>query len=214
VLLKPTSERGSQVIVQGRVCGMCLSRDFDRDSLREKVRRSFLRLKPHLRTDCFGRSRRRSRDQSQRPGFVNFAMAEIGRRPVFLVGDIDRGGVFAALDWHDGTPRATGEGTVKGFYHQTSFVVRKTLLEPGCVSLEERTGKPVLGCLPYLRDLGLEAEDSVSGNVIATGSGLFSATVNVAVVCLPYRELNRFSPSCPVSAVTSTMCNSRRKLRS
>src|SRR6266705_3026670 len=89
-------------------------------------------------------------------------------------------------------------------FEEADWVPPFDLLEPGLRFLEERTGKPVLGVLPYLRDLGLEAEDSVSLETYRNRQRSFSpATVNVAVVCLPHiANFTDFLPLARVSAVT------------
>src|SRR3989442_14515003 len=202
VLLKPTSERGSQVIVQGRVWGNVSVHDFDRDSLREKVRESFLRLSQDYELIVLEGAGGAAEINLKDRDFVNFAMAEMADAPVLLVGDIDRGGVFASLIGTIELLEPQERERVKGFIIN-KFRGEKALLESGLRFLEERTGKPVLGVLPYLRDLGLEAEDSVSLETYRNKQRSFSpATVNVAVVCLPHiANFTDFLPLARVSAV-------------
>src|SRR5436190_16040041 len=205
VLLKPTSERGSQVIVQGRVWGNVSFRDFDRDSLREKVRESFLRLSHNYELIVLEGAGGAAEINLKDRDFVNFAMAEMADAPVLLVGDIDRGGVFASLIGTMELLEPPERERVKGFIIN-KFRGEKALLEPGLRFLEERTGRPVLGVLPYLRDLGLEAEDSVSLETYRNRQRSFSpATVNVAVVCLPH--ISNFTDCLPVARVGAVTLN-------
>src|SRR5690606_38189002 len=80
--------------------------------------------------------------------------------PVLLVADIDRGGVFAHLVGTLELLSASEQARVKGFVINR-FRGDLALLQPGLDWLEQRTGKPVLGVLPYLTDFHLEAEDAV-----------------------------------------------------
>ena len=124
---------------------------------------------------------------------VNMARGPLADAPVLLVGDIDRGGVFASLygTWAllDDADRARLRG----------FVVNKfrgdvTILEPGLRELEERTGMRCVGVLPYLRDVGVDDEDSValdesaqeqSRRVMAADGWPVGEGPNVAVIRLP-----------------------------
>ena len=203
VLLKPTSDRGSQVIVQGRVWGTVSARSFDRNRLQEKVRESFLRLSQDYELIVLegagGAAEINLRDRD----IVNFAMAEMADAPVILVADIDRGGVFAALVGTMELLEPQEKERVKGFLIN-KFRGDRVLLEPGLRILEERTGRPVLGVLPYLQDLHLEAEDSVSLETYRNKQRPFSpTTVNVAAVCLPHiANFTDFLPLAQVEAVT------------
>lgn len=98
---------------------------------------------------------------------VNLGMAKLSRSPVVLVGDIDRGGVFASLA---GTLLLLDEeerSMVKGMVIN-KFRGDVSILEPGLKMLEEITGVPVLGVLPY-GDIDLDDEDSLSDRLTAKG---------------------------------------------
>jgi adenosylcobyric acid synthase len=203
VLLKPTTERTSQVIVQGRVWGTASARSFARDQLREKVRESFIRLSQNydliILEGAGGAAEINLKDRD----IVNFTMAQMADAPVILAADIDRGGVFAALVGTMELLEPAERERVRGFIIN-KFRGDKALLESGLHFLQERTGRPVLGVLPYLADLGLEAEDSVALERYRKNPPAFaSATVNVAVVAFPHiANFTDFLPLASVGAAT------------
>ena len=113
---------------------------------------------------------------------VNMSAAKLAGASVLLVGDIDKGGVFASLY---GTVKLLGRDA----RHIKAFVINKfrgdlDILKPGLDMMEARTGKPVIGVLPYAKDLGLPEEDSLSlrNGTMSRGDG----AVRVVVVRLPY----------------------------
>jgi adenosylcobyric acid synthase len=97
ILLKPTSDHSSQVIVQGRVWGNASAHSFDRESLRERVRESFWSLSRAYELMVLEGAGGAAEINLKGWDMVNFAMAEMADAPVILVADIDRGGVFASL---------------------------------------------------------------------------------------------------------------------
>jgi adenosylcobyric acid synthase len=202
VLLKPTTECTSQIIVQGRVWGTASARSVDRDHLREKVRESFVRLSQHYDLIVLEGAGGAAEINLKDRDLVNFAMAKIADAPVILVADIDRGGVFASLVGTMELLEPEERDRVKGFIIN-KFRGDLSILKPGLRFLEARTGKPVLGVLPYLPDLTLEAEDSVSLETYRKRQPSFSAsTVNVAVVCFPHiANFTDFLPLAHVDAV-------------
>ena len=136
---------------------------------------------------------------------VNFAMAEAADAPVLLVADIDRGGVFAALVGTMELLEVSERERVKGFIIN-KFRGDISILEPGLRMLEERTGKPVLGVLPYVPGLALEAEDSVSLETYYKQQPPFSPSrVNIAVVTLPH--IANFTAFLPLSRIESVAVN-------
>ncbi len=203
VLLKPTSDLGSQVVVQGRVWGNFPFSYRDREGLKEKIRQSFTRLSQAYDLILLEGAGGAAEINLKEWDLANFAMAEMAHAPVILVGDIERGGVFASLV---GTMELLEPGErerVRGFV-VNKFRGERGLLEPGLRFLEKRTGRPVLGVLPYLGDLKLEAEDSVSLEAYRKKQPAFSpSTVNLAVVTLPHiANFTDFLPLAQVEGVT------------
>ena len=91
---------------------------------------------------------------------VNMSIAKHAKAPVILVGDIDKGGVFASLY---GTVKLLG----KDSRHIKAYVINKfrgdlSILKPGLAMISEKTGKPVIGVLPYINNIDLPEEDGLS----------------------------------------------------
>lgn len=163
VLLKPNSDTGAQVIVHGRALANFDAVDYHalKPKLLEAVLASHRRLAESY--DCVvvegagSPAEINLRDHD----IANMGFAEAADCPVILVADIDRGGVFAHLVGTLELLSPSEQARVKGFVINR-FRGDLALLQPGLDWLERRTGKPVLGVLPYLHGLHLEAEDGLS----------------------------------------------------
>ncbi|MDI6709881.1 MAG: cobyric acid synthase [Thermoanaerobacterales bacterium] len=184
ILLKPTGEAGSQVVVLGRPLGVYKPADYY--ALKEKLWPMAVAALDRLRADCdlvFAEGAGSPAEINLRPhDIANMDVALYAGAPVLLVGDIERGGVFASLL---GTMELLAERErelVAGFV-VNKFLGDEELLRPGLALIEERTGRPVLGVLPYLRDLHLDEEDSVS--LSGRGKTPVPGDLAVAVVRLP-----------------------------
>ena len=162
VLLKPNSETGSQVIIQGRALTEMEARAYHayKPTAMEAVLDSFRRLSSkydHVIVEGAGSPA----EINLRDGDIaNMGFAEAVDCPVILVADIERGGVFAHLA---GTAMVLSESErarIKGFV-VNRFRGDPTILDPGLEWLERYFDKPVLGVLPYLVGFHLEAEDAI-----------------------------------------------------
>ena len=162
ILLKPSTDKRSQVIIHGKAHSDLNARDYHEYKPRamKAVLESWQRLCAGY--DCIvvegagspAEINLRARD------IANMGFAEETDCPVILIADIDRGGVFAHLVGTLELLSPSEQARVKGFVINR-FRGDFSLLEPGLRWLEQRTGKPVLGVLPYLHGLYLDAEDAV-----------------------------------------------------
>jgi adenosylcobyric acid synthase len=163
ILLKPSSDVGSQVIVQGRVLGNFSARDYYRlkPRLLRRVMESFRRLAARYELIILEGAGSAVELNLKAHDLVNFAMARRADAQVLLVADIERGGVFAATigAFHLLTPAER--------HRLRGFIINKfrgdpALFAEGVKIIARRTRRPVLGVLPYLSDLALPEEDSVA----------------------------------------------------
>jgi len=162
VLLKPTTDQGAQVIIQGKVrCNLESGAYHDyKPTAMQAVLESWGRLASQY--DCLIVEGAGSPAEiNLREGDIaNMGFAEAVDCPVLLIADIDRGGVFAHIV---GTLALLSESERNRI---VGFVINRfrgdiALLQPGLDWLEQETGKPVIGVLPYLHGLHIEAEDAV-----------------------------------------------------
>ena len=162
ILLKPSTDKKAQVIIHGKAISNLNARDYHEYKPRamKAVLESWQRLCAGY--DCVmvegagspAEINLRARD------IANMGFAEVVDCPVILVADIDRGGVFAHLVGTLELLSPSERDLIKGFVINR-FRGDISLLESGLSWLEERTGKPVLGVLPYLHGLYLDAEDAL-----------------------------------------------------
>ena len=163
VLLKPCSDVGSQVIVMGRPVGVMRVRQYVdyKPQARDAAFAAYDSLAAEHDVMVIEGAGSPAEINLKAHDIVNMAMARHAGARVLLVGDIDRGGVFAALvgtmELLDGWERDLVAG-----YLLNKFRGDASLLDPALDFMKERTGRPVLGVVPYLRDLGLPEEDSVT----------------------------------------------------
>ena len=183
VLLKPTGESGSQVIVNGRAIGTMGARAYygRKAELRETAHAAYDRLQKRFDLLILEGAGSPAEINLREQDFVNLDMAEYAGARAVLVADIDRGGVFASIFGTVAllTPshrRLIGGVVINKFRGDAS------LLTPGIREIEALTGIPVLGVLPYLSDLQIEEEDSLG---IEGRSGPSAAVLDIAVVRLP-----------------------------
>jgi adenosylcobyric acid synthase len=162
VLLKPNSDTGSQIIVQGRPVANMNVREYDsyKPQAFEKIKESFQNLRQTYDFIVAEGAGSISEINLKDNDIANLKIALMARCPVILVADIDRGGVFAqiagTIDLLDPQERAYIKGVIINKFRGDA-----SLLTPGIDFIQERTGVPVLGVLPWLPELCLPAEDSV-----------------------------------------------------
>ena len=185
VLLKPEANSRSQVIVMGKVMQKLRADEYyDHTAYLLKVIESSLsRLRPAYDAVIIEGAGSPAEINLKEKEIVNMRIARLAGAPVVLVGDIDRGGVFASLIGTMMLLEPDEREMVKGLVIN-KFRGDVELLKPGLEMLEQKAAKPVLGVIPYFRDIGIAQEDSVyldEKAPAAPGKGL-----NVAVVRLPH----------------------------
>jgi len=191
VLLKPSSDQRAQVIIHGKAVDTLNARDYHeyKRVAMQAVMESWQRLTAEF--DCVlvegagspAEINLRERD------IANMGFAEAADVPVILIADIDRGGVFAHLVGTLELLSASEQARVKGFVINR-FRGDIGLLQPGLEWLEQRTGKPVLGVLPYLHGLMLDAEDAVATEVIVKTATRLKVVAVVYPRCSNHNDLD------------------------
>ncbi|MWV15884.1 cobyric acid synthase [Pseudomonas sp. L-22-4S-12] len=163
VLLKPNSDTGAQVIIHGRAIGNMHAVAYHdyKQTARAAVLESHQRLSAQYPVVMVEGAGSPAEINLRAGDIANMGFAEAVDCPVILIADIDKGGVFAHLVGTLELLSASEQARVQGFVINR-FRGDLSLLQPGLDWLEERTGKPVLGVLPYLMDFHLEAEDAIA----------------------------------------------------
>jgi len=181
VLLKPTTDKRAQIIIHGQVAADLDARDYHAYKPRAMgaVLASWERLTAAYECVVVEGAGSPAEINLRDRDIANMGFAEAVDCPVILVADIDRGGVFAHLVGTLDLLSASEQARVKGFVINR-FRGDIGLLESGLTWLEERTGKPVLGVLPYLHGLFLDAEDAIAAGQERSGE------VRLKAVALAY----------------------------
>ncbi|MCF7981301.1 MAG: cobyric acid synthase, partial [Pseudomonadales bacterium] len=167
VLLKPNSDTGAQVIIQGKALSeMDAATYHDYKTIAKKaVFESYERLNKRYNVIIVEGAGSPAEINLRDNDIANMGFAEEANCPVILVADIDRGGVFAHLVGTLALLSETEQSRVIGFVIN-KFRGDLALLKPGLDWLEQHTGKPVFGVLPYLQGFHLEAEDAIASHQI------------------------------------------------
>ncbi len=163
VLLKPGSDRSSQLVVRGSVAGTVRAAEYF--THRERLAAVVVDELNSLRTEfdaviCEGAGSP-AEINLRRTDLANMGLARAADLPVVVVGDIDRGGLLAHLFGTVAVLEPEDQALIAGFV-VNKFRGDPTLLEPGLRQLEELSGRPTYGVIPFADDLWLDAEDSVS----------------------------------------------------
>ncbi|MEW6618052.1 MAG: cobyric acid synthase [bacterium] len=162
VLLKPTSNVDSQVIIYGKPIGNMSAFQYYnyKSKIFPQVKESLNRLRQEFDIVVIEGAGSPAEINLKKYDIVNMRIARLIKSPVLLVGDIDRGGIFA---WLLGTLQLLSESEkklVKGFIIN-KFRGNKALLKNGLRFLEKESGKKVVGVVPYYDDIKLPQEDSL-----------------------------------------------------
>ncbi|MDE5885480.1 MAG: cobyric acid synthase [Oscillospiraceae bacterium] len=162
ILLKPTSEKGSQIIVNGKVFDSMTAKEYyqHKQEFVPVIQDAYESLAQEYDVIVLEGAGSPAEINLKQVDIVNMGMAEISGSPVILVGDIDRGGVFASLYGTIALLDEHEKKRIKGMIIN-KFRGDPEILEPGLKMLEDLTGIPILGVLPYT-ELDLDDEDSLS----------------------------------------------------
>ncbi len=174
VLLKPHSDKGSQVILLGRPQGRIGAKDFlkAKASLWQPVCQAYRELAQEHELMVLEGAGSPGEINLKQGDIVNMAMARQAQASVLLAGDIDRGGVYASFLGTWATFSQAERRLLKGFV-VNRFRGDESLLAPAHDWLCKATGTPVVGVVPYLKDPGLPAEDSLAWDgTLETGASL------------------------------------------
>lgn len=169
VLLKPSSDTGAQVIIHGKALHSMeasVYQNYKAIAL-DAVLTSHQRLLTQYQTIIVEGAGSPAEINLRENDIANMGFAEAVDCPVIIVADIDRGGVFSHLVGTLALLSSNEQNRVIGFVINR-FRGDISLLQSGLDWLEQRTGKPVLGVLPYLNNFYLDAEDAIASNAIAS----------------------------------------------
>lgn len=193
ILLKPTNDTGSQVIVNGVPRGTMGAVDYFRYKkvLIPDIMEAFHGLSAEYDVIVIEGAGSPAEINLKQDDFVNMGMARLANASVLLAGDIDRGGVFASLYGTVKLLEPDEQARIKGLIIN-KFRGDVEILRPGLTTLEELTGKPVLGVVPML-DVDIDDEDSLSSKL--TG-GDKVGRLDIAVIRLP--RLSNFTDFNPL----------------
>ena len=192
ILLKPSGEHTSQVVINGRPAGNRDSYSYFRKEGREKLRKvvhnAFDRLSQRFNPIVMEGAGSIAEINLRDSDLVNMSMARHADADVILVADIDRGGVFASAYGSIMLQSEDDRRRIKGII-VNKFRGDMRLFESGRRMMEEICGVPVIGVVPYAGDIHIEEEDSVALGLKATKS--VADKVNVAIVLL--RHISNFT---------------------
>lgn len=185
VLLKPTTDKTSQVILNGRSVGNQTAKEYfmsgDRAVLFEEVKLAYGRLASRFNPIVMEGAGSISELNLKQRDITNMRMAIAAGAATYLVTDIDRGGIFASLYGTIALLEPYEKECIKGIIIN-KFRGDTELFKEGKRIIEELCGVPVIGILPYFRDIFIEEEDSVS--LQQKRSQPVAGKVNIAIVLL------------------------------
>lgn len=193
LLLKPQSDHTSQVILYGKPIGNKNAYDYWRSGnseidFRSEVCKAYDRLAAKYNPIVMEGAGSIAEINLKDRDLVNMSMAQHANADVILVGDIDRGGVFASVYGSIALQTPEDRKLIKGIIIN-KFRGDMRLFDDGCRILEDICGVPVLGVIPYYKDIYIEEEDSVS--LEQKRRELVKGKVNIAVVLL--RHISNFT---------------------
>lgn len=191
ILLKPGSDRRSQLVVLGKATGDVGARDYihHRQHLREVAADQLSALRREYDIVVCEGAGSPAEINLRATDVANFGLAQAARMPVYIVGDIDRGGVLAHLFGTHAIVSEEDRALIRGFIIN-KFRGDQSILDPGLETLEELTGVPTRAVIPYIDGIWIDAEDSLQANVgriigPASQQPVGSQRLTVAAIRLP-----------------------------
>ncbi len=193
VLLKASGEMGSQVIIHGRVHSTMKAQEYYafKKTAWAAVKESFDRLSQRHDLIIMEGAGSPAEINLMDVDIVNMSAAKYAKAPVILVGDIDKGGVFASIY---GTVKLLG----RSGKHIKGFVINKfrgdaEILKPGLDMIRDKTGKPVIGVLPYIKEICLPEEDGLSLQKISNFRFQISNNEKIKIVIVRLQYIANFT---------------------
>lgn len=182
ILLKPTNDTGSQVIVNGEVLGNMSAVDYFKmkKDLVPHIMNAYNKLDEEYDIIVIEGAGSPAEINLKSEDIVNMGMAKMAKSPVLLVGDIDRGGVFASLAGTLMLLEEDEKKIVKGLVIN-KFRGDKKILEPGLKMIEDITGVKVAGTIPYM-NVDIDDEDSLSSRF---DNKAVKGLIDIAIIRLP-----------------------------
>lgn len=212
VLIKPSSDIGSQIVVLGKVWGQVTAADYHLHRVEElfpTVIASYQKLASEYEVLVIEGAGSPAEINLREHDIVNMRMAQAAHAACLLVGDIDRGGVFASLLGTLQLLEPEERALIRG-YAINKFRGDVTLLEPGIRMMGPRLGIPCAGVVHFIHDLGLDEEDGVAIEDRQTAARVWKEAdcnsgsgrpLRIAVIALPH--LSNFTDFDPLSAEPS-----------
>ena len=196
ILLKPTNDTGSQVIVNGEVLGTMSARDYFKykKKLVPDIMKAFRALAEKNDIIVIEGAGSPAEINLKTDDIVNMGMAKMADAPVLLAGDIDRGGVFAQLYGTVELLEPEERNRIRGLIIN-KFRGDKTILDPGIEMLEKKCGIPVVGVAPYL-DIQVEDEDSLTERFDRDQE---TGLIDIAVIRIP--RISNFTDFNPLESI-------------
>jgi len=189
VLLKPTSQKSSQIVLHGKPVGNQSAKEYflgnNKEQLFSEAKLAFDSLNKEFDVVVMEGAGSISELNLKHRDIVNLRMAHYANANVYLVADIDKGGVFASVYGSIALLEDWERKLIKGIIIN-KFRGDITLFNDGSKKIEELTDIPVVGVVPYAEDIYIEDEDSVALRSKKSSLGFHSDQINVVVVLLPH----------------------------
>lgn len=193
ILLKPTTDHGSQIIVNGNVLGNMRAAEYFRrkKEMLPIIKTAYKKLTEQADIIVVEGAGSPAEMNLKKDDIVNMGLAELINAPVLLIGDIDRGGVFAQLIGTVSLLESHEQQRIKGLI-VNKFRGDRSLFQDGITILEEKSCKPVLGVVPYV-DCDIDDEDSLSDRLSEKKADI----IDIAVIKLP--KISNYTDFTPLS---------------